>query len=190
MKGWAIMKIWKLIVALILIVAAIYFIPRIGKSTDIEQSRKELSIKVGKHRLTAVIIGHQITDSFLIISKVPQQFDSFYTACLSGIPLNIATQLGQRYGDFRKCSSPGAHIAQKSVKSMLLYAANHGVERKLRSIDKLALANKNPVIRMTFAELHITNHTIRGQQIPIVSNSDLRHFLVKDVQIIEEDRNF
>ena len=73
---------------------------------------------------------------------------------------------------------------------MLLYAVNHGVERKLRSIDRLALANKNPVIRMTFAELHITNHTVRGEEIPIVFNSDLRPFLVKDVQIIEEDRNF
>ena len=184
------MKMWKLLVALMLVIGALYIIPRSVKSTDIEQSGKNLSIKVEKHHLTAVIIGHQITDYLLIISKVPQQFDSFYTACLSGIPLNIATQLGQRYGDFRKCSSPGAHIAQKSVKSMLLYAAKHGVERKLRSIDKLALANKNPVIRMTFAELHITNHTIRGEQIPIMSNSDLRHFLVKDVQIIEDDRNF
>ena len=184
------MKTWKLIVALIFVVAAVYIIPLVGKSTDIEQKGNELSITIDKHQLTAVIIGPQITDSFLVISKVSQQFDSFYTACLSGIPINIAMQLGQRYGDFRKCSSPGAYIAQKSVKSMLLYAENHGVERKLRSIDRLALANKNPVIRMTFAELHITNHTVRGEEIPIVFNTDLHPFLVKDVQIIEEDRNF
>lgn len=184
------MKMWKLLVALVLVVAAMYFIPRSVKSTDIEQSGKNLSIKVGKHQLTAVIIGYQITDSFLVVSKASRRYDAFYTTSLSGIPLNIANQLIQRYGDFRKCSSPGAHIAQKSVKSMLLYAADRNVERKLRSIDKLALANKNPVIRMAFAELHITNHTVRGEEIPIIFNSDLRPFLVKEVQIIEEDRNF
>ena len=73
---------------------------------------------------------------------------------------------------------------------MLLYAADHDVERELRSIDKLALAKKAPVIRMKFSELHITNHTVRGEEIPIVFNNNIRPFLVKDVQIIEEDRNF
>jgi len=184
------MNIWKLLVVLVIIIAAIYIIPRCGKSTDIEQRGNELSITVGRHRMTAVIIGHQITNSFLVISKASRQYDLFYTTSLSGIPLNTVKQLHNRYGNFRRCGSQGAYEARKSVKSMLLYAGNHDVERKLRSIDKLTLANKDPVIKMTFVELHITNHTVRGEEIPIVFNNDLRPFLVKDVQIIEKNRNF
>lgn len=186
------MKMWKLIAALILVIAAIYIIPRIGKSTEIEQSGKELSITVGKHRLTAVIIGHQITNSFLVMSKGTCQGDLFFTTWLSVIPIDTATQLSRRYGNFCKsikCGSQKAYDVQRSMKSMILYAADHDAERKLRSIDKLALAKKDPVIQMTFAELHITNHTVRGEEIPIVFNNNVRPFLVKEVQIIEEDRN-
>jgi hypothetical protein len=187
------MRIWKFLAALVIVIAAIYFIPRIGKSTDIEQSGKELSITVGKHRMTVVIIGHQITNSFLVFSKGTCTGDLFFTTWLSVIPIDSATQLGQRYGDFResiKCGSQKAFDVQRSMKSMILYAADHDVERKLRSIDKLASAKKDPVIKMTFAELNITNHTVRGEEIPIVFNSNVRPFLVKDVEIIEEDRNF
>ena len=73
---------------------------------------------------------------------------------------------------------------------MVLYAANHDVERRLNRIDKLALASKDPVIQMTYVQLNITNHTVRGEEIPIILGSDMHPFLVKDVRIIEEDRNF
>jgi len=73
---------------------------------------------------------------------------------------------------------------------MLLYAADHDVERRLRSIDKLTSARKDPVIQMTYVELKINSHKVRGQEIPIIFGSNMHPFLVKDVQIIEEDRNF
>ena len=73
---------------------------------------------------------------------------------------------------------------------MLLYAADHDVERRLRSIDKLTSARKDPVIQMTYVELNINSHKVRGQEIPIIFGSNMHPFLVKDVQIIEEDRNF
>jgi len=187
------MNIWKLLVVLVIVIAAIYIIPRSSKSTDIEQRGKELSITVGKHSMTAVIIGHQIKNSFLVMSKGTCQGDLFFTAWLSVIPIDTATQLSQRYGNFSKsikCGSQKAYDVQRSMKSMILYAADHDVERKLRSIEKLASAKKDPVIQMTFAELNITNHTVRGKEMPIVFSSDIRPFLVKDVQIIEEDRNF
>ncbi len=180
------MKMWKLIVALILVIAAIYIIPRISKSTDIEQRGKELSITVGKHHLTAAIIGHQITNSFLIVGG--STGDLFFTANLAVIPLNTAELLARTYGDFRKCGSQGAYEAQRSVKSMLLYAANYDVERALRKINKLAVAGNNTIIQMTYVQLSIINHTIKGQEIPIVISSNIPSFLVKDVQIIEEDR--
>ena len=56
------MKIWKIVVPLVIIVAAIYAVPRIGKSTVIEQDGDQLSITIGKHRLTAAVISSQITD--------------------------------------------------------------------------------------------------------------------------------
>ena len=73
---------------------------------------------------------------------------------------------------------------------MVLYAADHDVERRLRGIDKLALARKDPVIQMMYVELNINSHKVRDQEIPIIFGSNMHSFLVKDVRIIEEDRNF
>ena len=61
------MKIWKIAVPLVIIVAAIYTVPRIGKSTVVEQDGNQLSIAIGKHRLTATAVSDQITDSFLVV---------------------------------------------------------------------------------------------------------------------------
>jgi hypothetical protein len=182
------MKAWKLIVVLVLVIAAIYIIPRSGKSTDIEQRGKELSITVGKHSLTAAIIGHQITNSFLIVGG--STGDLFFTASLAVIPLNTAERLARTYGDFRKCGSQGAYEAQRSIESMLLYAENHDAERTLRRIDKHAMAGNNTIVQMTYVQLNITNHTVRGREISIVSSGNIPSFLVKDVQIIEKNRNF
>ena len=187
------MRTWKLLVGLVIVVAAFYFIPRIGKSTHIEQKGNELSITIGKHSLTAAIIGRQITNSFLVMSKGKCTGDLFFTAWLSVIPIDTAKQLSQRYGNFQesiKCGSQKAYDFQRSLKSMILYAADRDVERKLRSIEKLTQAKKDPVIRMTFAELHITNHTVKGEKVPIILSGGISPFLVKEVQIIEENRNF
>jgi len=183
------MKMWKIIVVLVLVIAAIYIIPRSSKSTDIEQRGRDLSITVGKHQLTATIIGRQIRNSFLVIGGSCRG-DVFFTSLFPVIPLDTAERLARTYGNFFKCSSPGAYEAKRSIKSMVLYAANHDVERRLKSIDKLALDRKDPVIQMTYVQLNITNHTVRGQEIPIILGSDMHPFLVKDVRIIEEDRNF
>ena len=73
---------------------------------------------------------------------------------------------------------------------MLLYAANHDVERTLRKINKLAVAGSNTIIQMTYVQLNIINHTIEGQETPVVITSNIPSFLVKDVNIIEKNRNF
>ena len=182
------MNIWKLLVVLLLVIAAIYFIPLVGKSTDIEQRGNELSITVGKYRIMAVISGHQINQSFLVAGG--STGEKFYSESLAVIPLDTANQLAQRYGDFRKCKSQGAYAAMRSVKSMLLYAGNYDVERILKKINKLAVAGNNTIIQMTYVELSIINHTIKGQETPIVISSNIPSFLVKDVQIVEKDRNF
>ncbi len=182
------MNIWKLLVVLVIVIAAIYIIPRCSKSTDIEQRGNELSITVGKFCITAVISGHQIKQSFLVAGG--STGEKFYSESLAVIPLDTANQLARRYGNFRKCNSQGAHDAMRSVKSMLLYAANHDVERELRKINKLAVGGKNTIIQMTYEQLSIINHMIKGQETPIVISSNIPSFLVKDVQIIEKNRNF
>ncbi len=182
------MKTWKLLAGLILVIAAMYIIPRSGKSTDIEQRGNELSITVGKHQLTAVIIGQQITQSFLIVGG--STGDLFFTTSLAVIPLDTAERLAGTYGDFRKCGSRGAYEAQRSVKSMFLYAANHDAERTLNRINKLAVDGDNTIIRMTYLQLSITNHAVKDQEIPIVTSGNMPSFLVKDVEIIEKNRKF
>jgi len=185
------MKMCKIIVVLALIIAAIYFIPRSSKSTGIEQKGRRLSITAGKHRLKANIIGLEISQSFLVIGG-SYRGDYHYTAELSVIPLNTAKQLARAYPDFRKCSSPGASAAKRSVQPMLLYAANSGTKRRLRSISRFATAGKEPVVKMTYMEINITNHTMKfgDEEIPVDFRTNIPFFLVKDVQIIEKDRNF
>jgi hypothetical protein len=180
----------KMMAAVVIVIAAFSIIPRIGKSTDIEQRGEELSISIGKHRLIANINGGEIQDSFLIIGQGLRHGDLYFTALLSVIPLNVTEQLNRTYGDFHKCASPGASEAQRSVKTMILYAANHNVEQKLKSIDKLTLAGKSPVIQITYMELKITSHTIKmsGEEIQVTSRDNTPSFLVKDVQLIKKDR--
>ncbi|MBW7990306.1 MAG: hypothetical protein FVQ84_09870 [Planctomycetes bacterium] len=182
------MKTWNLIAALILVIAVIYIVPRSGKSTYIEQRGKELSITVGKYSLTAAIDGHQMNNSFLAAGG--SVGEKFYSASLAVIPLDTAEQLARKYGDFSKCKSQGASEALRSVKSMLLYAANHDIEKTLEKINKLAVAGNNTIIQMTYMQLSIINYTIEGQETPIVTSSNIPSFLVKDVQIIEKNRNF
>ena len=185
------MKIWKIVVALVIIVAAIYAVPRIGKSTVIEHNGNQLSMTIGQHRLTASAISNEITDSFLVIGGFSGG-DMYFTTLLSVIPLKTAERLYRSYGDFRKCGSPGAAEGMRSVIPVLLYADNYNVERKLKTVNKLANAGKNPVIKMTFVQLNIADHKIKhnGQMIQVTSQDDIDAFLVKDIQIIQEEHNF
>lgn len=185
------MKIWKIVVPLVIIVTAIYAVPRIGKSTVIEQDGNQLSITIGKHRLTAAVVSNQITDSFLVVGGSPGG-DVYFTTLLSVIPLDTAERLYRIYGDFRKCGSPGAAEGMRSVIPVLLYADNRNVERKLKTVNKLANAVKDPVIKMTFAQLNINDHKIdhNGQMVQVTSQHTTDAFLVKNIQIIQEEHNF
>ena len=55
------MKIWKLVVPVAVIVVAIYAVPRVGKSTVVEQDGDQLSMRIGKHRLTATAISGRLS---------------------------------------------------------------------------------------------------------------------------------
>ena len=185
------MKIWKIVVALVLIAVAIYAVPRLGKSTTIEQNGNQVSIAIGQHRLTASTISNEITDSFLVIGGSPET-DMYFTTLLSVIPLNTAELLYRTYGNFRQCSSPGAAEGMRSVIAVLLYADNYDVERKLKKVNRLANAGKDPVIKMTFVQLDITDHQIEhgDEMLQVTSQDDTDAFLVKDIQIIQEAHSF
>ena len=182
------MKIWKIVVPLVIIVAAIYAVPRVGKSTVIEQDGNQLSIAIGRHRLTAAVVSSQITDSFLVVGG-SRGSDMYFTTLLSVIPLDTAERLYRTYGDFRKCSSPGAAEGMRSAIPVRLYADNRSVERKLKTVNKLANAVKNPVIEMTFVQLDINDHKIEynDEMIQVTSQDTSDAFLVEDIQIIQEE---
>ena len=185
------MKIWKITVALVIIVVAIYAVPRLGKSTVIEHNGNQLSMTIGRHHLSASAMSNEITDSFLVVGGSPGG-EVYFTTLLSVIPLKTAERLYRTYGNFRQCDSPGAAEGMQSVIPVLLYADNRNVERKLKAVNKLANAGKDPVIKMTFVQLNITDHKIEynGQMVPVTSQNDIDAFLVKDIQIIQEEYNF
>lgn len=183
------MKLPHLIIAAILAVAAVYFVSQRSGATGITQTGDDVSIAIGSHRLQATLASGEFTDSFLVIGGMRGGGELYFSALLSVIPLDTAQALAARYGDFRRCASPGATAGKNSVESMVLYAADGGVKRKLKSINKLALAGKDPIIKMTFSLLEITDHKIKqgGHEIPVQSHDIGPSLLVKEVQLIEED---
>lgn len=181
------MKLSHVLVAVILALAAIYFVSQRGGATEITQTGNSLSIAIGQYRLQANLGGQEYQDSFLVIGGI-RQGNLYFSTLLAMIPLDTAEQLAERYGDFRQCSSPGASTAKNSVVSMALYAADGTVERTLGKINKLALDGKDPVIAMTFAPLEITDRKIEqgGEEMQMICDDDTDCYLVTDVQLLRE----
>jgi len=80
----------------------------------------------------------------------------------------------------------------RALAKLALYAANPAVERKLRRINRLALAGQGPVGKMDFAGIEITNHMIeqRGQAMQIPSQNIAPFYLVTKVQPIRQGMAF
>ena len=187
------MKIQHIVIPLIIIGIAIYAAPRIGKSTTVEQDGNRLSITIGKHNLTAYTISNEITDSFLVIGGGLSCGDVYFTSVLSLIPMDTAERLYRTYGDFRQCSSPGAHEGMRSMIPVLCYAENRSAEKTLKALDKLGNDHKDSVIKMTFVQIKITDHTMDeyGETMQVTNTQNgMDAFLVKDIEIIEKDHNY
>ncbi len=185
------MKLAHVLVAVILALAAVYFVSQRGGATEITRTGDSLSIAIGQYRLEATLDGQECQDSFLVIGGIGQG-NLYFSTLLAMIPLDTAEQLAERYGDFRQCSSPGASAGKDSVVSMALYAANGTVERTLGKINKRALAGKDPVIAMTFAPLEITDRKIEkgGHEMQITCRDDTGCYLVTDVKLLQEGMSF
>lgn len=185
------MKLTHVLVVVILALAAIYFVSQRGGATEITQTGDSVSIAIGKHRLQATLEGDEYCDSFLVIGGI-EHGDLYFSTLLSVIPFETAQQLAERYGNFRRCGSPGARAGMNSVLAMALYGANGPVERTLKKINKLALAGEEPVIKMTFAPLEITDHKMvhGGHEMAVTSQGDVCFYLVREVQIIQEGMTF
>lgn len=186
------MKLSYVLVAIILLVAGVYFVSQRSGAMEITQTGDDLSIAIGHHRLQATKTSGGYSDSFLVIGGM-QHGDLHFTTLLSVIPLETAEYLAETYGNFRRCGSPGAAEGMRSVEPMVLYAAHPGVERTLKKINKLALAGKDPVIAMDFACLEITNHSIekKGHSIDVTSMVNMDPpYLVTDVQLVRQGMEF
>jgi len=185
------MKLSHILIVAVLAIAAVYFVAQRGGATEIEQSGDELSIEIGHHKLQATKAGPEFTDSFLVIGGM-EGGDFYFSAYLSVIPLETAEMLAERYGNFRRCGSPGARAGMQSVESMVLYAANGSVERKLKKFNKLGLAGKDPVIEMTFCLLEMKGHVIEqgGHTMEVPSHDIGPSFLVTKARLIQEGMTF
>ena len=174
-----------MLIAIILLVATAYFVTQRSGATEITQTGNNVSIAIGQHRLQATKVGSEYSDSFLIVGGM-EEGDLHFNALLSVIPLETAQLLTERYGNFRQCSSPGAAAGMNSVLSMALYAANPSVERKLKKINKLSLAGKDPIIKMSFIGLEITDHMIEQGNHTVKVQSDIAFYLVTEVKLVQQ----
>jgi len=181
------MKRSHVVIAVILITAAVYCVSQRSGATEITQAGNDVSIAIGDHRLQATLGGPEFTQSFLVIGGM-RDGDFHFNTLISVIPLDTAQDLAERYGDFRRCSSPGAAAGMSSVEPMILYATSGGVERRLKRINKLALAGKDPVIEMTFFLLDMADHKIvkSGHEFQVPLQDLGPCFMVKEVRLIRE----
>lgn len=185
------MKLTHVLVAIILALAAVYFVAQRGGATEITRTGDSLSIAIGQFRLEAVLEGEEFRDSFLVVGGI-QGGNLYFSTLLSMIPLDTAEKLAQRYGNFRRCGSPGARAGMDSVIPMALYANDGQVERTLQKVNKLALAGKDPVIAMTFAPLQITDRKIAqdGEEMPFRTQDDTCSYLVTEAKLVQQGLAF
>lgn len=181
------MRLAHILVAIILALAAYYFVSERGGATEAVQTGDSLSFVFGDHRLEATVTGDEYHDSFLVVGGI-RPGDLFFSTLLAVIPMETAEQLAESYGDFRRCGSPGAREAERHTLTMGLYAVDGRVERTLDKINKLALAHKDPIFEMRFAPLTITDHKAihNGEEIEVRSRSGFEPFLVKEVRLLRK----
>jgi hypothetical protein len=185
------MKLAHVLVVIVLALAAVYFVSQRGGATEITRTADSVSIAIGQYRLEAMLEGEEFRDSFLVIGGI-RQGNLYFTTLLSVIPLDTAEQLAQRYGNFRRCSSPGARAGMDSVIPMALYANDGQVERTLQKVNKLALAGEDPVVAMTFAPMQITGSKIAqgGEEIPFTIQDDTCCYLVTEAKLVRQGLDF
>ena len=148
-------------------------------SANVQTSGGQLSITAGKNHLIASEAGETRTETFLVVGGSGRG-TKLFTSHLSVIPLETARRLRQKYGNFRRCGSPGAKAGKKATRSLFLYAADPEVARTLNSIDKKATSWSDSVVRMRYAKLKVHQHT------RVKSGKLGPKCLVKDVEILEE----
>jgi hypothetical protein len=185
------MKLAHVLVVIVLALAAVYLVSQRGGATEITRTGDSVSIAIGQYRLEATLEGEEFHDSFLVIGGI-QQGNLYFSTLLSVIPLDTAEQLAQRYGNFRRCGSPGARAGMDSVISMALYANDGQAERTLQKVNKLALAGKDPVVAMTFAPMQITDRKIvqGSEEMPFTTQDDTCCYLVTEAKLVRQGFGF
>ncbi len=177
------------ILLLLVVIAYLFYTGRLGASTKIKVTHKDdnhVLIAAGKHRLTAEKVFLD-TNSFLLVGRSAVS-SMHYTAIVFGIPLEQADELSCRYGNFMRCKSPGAGVAQRSVQRLALIPAEPSVERKI--LHTVNHGARYPVVKLTASKLNITKHIYKesGEEVPIPGGrSEETHYLVNDIEITQED---
>ncbi|MEA3349308.1 MAG: hypothetical protein U9Q82_01660 [Chloroflexota bacterium] len=186
------MKMRKMIKFLAMVFMAVSLLSCAGGSTtEVQEDGQYVYITVGNNNLTTEVIGKEITASYLVVGGSGQGI-KHSTSFLSVIPLDAAMGLAEKYGDFRDCDSPGASAGKKNTTSMFLYTVNADIERELKSIDELAKAYNDPIIKMSLVEIKIVEHTMTllGKEVDVNSSGLGPNYLVTGVQLIEENHSF
>lgn len=181
----------RILVVTVLIIAGVLFKSHISKSTEIKRNGNKIFITTGKHNIEASVVGPEKTESLLVFGGSGKS-ELDFTIPFSVIPIQTAEMLAKRYGNFFRCDSPGAPEAKRNIRSLFLYPENRNLERSLKSIDRLTIKDKNPVIKMSYVELMIIDHTFTrfGEEVKMDYRGGFISCLVKDIQIIQENKQF
>jgi hypothetical protein len=156
-------------------------------AANVQTSAGQLSITAGKNHLIASEAGETRTETFLVVGGSGRG-TKLFTTHLSVIPLETARRLRQKYGNFRRCGSPGAKAGKKATRSLFLYAADPEVANTLNRVDRSPSSWSDCLIRMRYAKLKVHQHTRKwmGKEVRVKSGKLRPKCLVKDVEILEE----
>ena len=87
------MKLSYVLIAVVLVIAGIYFVAQRSGAMEITQKGDELSISIGYYRLQAVKASDEYSDSMLVVGGMEPNRHLFFTTLIAVIPLDQAEAL-------------------------------------------------------------------------------------------------
>ena len=171
-----------LLVAGLLWIWVVWFMPR---SVDIQSDGTRFHIKSGNVEAQMRRAGPDGTLRLLLVGASDDSFLHIFKGTLCGLPAEVVDELKKKYGDFRRCGSPGASAAQSRVFDLNLIPSDKQSLATLSSIRKAVYQGKEVWVELTGIPLTVL--TMSQGSIPINLDAHMKPFLVQQLHRVNAE---
>jgi len=137
--------------------------------TKISEYQNCITITSGGCVLAAHAVA-EIDQAYMIVGWGDPSEDGVADAAITGLPLERASALRERYGDFLQGKGSGAREARLSMMDIQIIAADSSYRDTLKKAHKLCSERKNPVIRISGREIRINPSTYRDASLRLADS--------------------